>query len=570
MKVRRISVATQFFLIMSAMVLIANIVLGVILYRRSAEIMMTQIRENAANLAACAAGFVDGEMLEQVLSPEDIGSDAYNDVLDSLTIFFNNSTVEFVYTLRSDGADGAVFVVDADPEEPAGIGEEAEATEVTLAAFQGVAGADTEPYTDEWGTHLSAYAPVYAGNRVVGATAVDLPFDWVQQQTRGLIMTIVIVCAGAYALSMIVLMLLCAHLRTSFRKLHTKLVDLTDGSGDLTKEIVQRSGDEFELIAGHINTFTGQIRDLVRQVAGTSKSILEASELTQNSIGQNVRTIGEMGDNIVSISANMEECSASSEAVSNELRDAASHVSAFAAQIGEVERQTHEASTRADDAARMAVEHREKAMAELERIGLEIREANEKARSIEEVKEIATRINDIASQTKILSLNAQVEAARAGEQGKGFAVVATEVEKMSSAITSAVDEISGINANVISAVERLSAGSMQMSAFIEESVVSDYDRFVEVGKDYGDTMQTVQNYMNDMKERSDDISNMIGGINDNISGIAAAVSESAQMIEHLNASSGEISEEIKSLEKNSVNNVEQTGRLSGDIQKYKY
>lgn len=569
MKVRRIAVSTQLFLIMTALVIISNVVLGIFLYRRASSIMMSQIRENAANLASCAAAAVDGEALASIREGDE-ESEAFQSVLESLILFRDNAGIEYIYTLRPDDDLVAVFVVDSDPDEPAGIGEEFDWSDSTVAAFNGEVLADEVPYTDEWGTHLSAYAPIYAGNTVVGAAAVDLSFDWVEGQTKGLIMTIVIVCLVVSAVSLLIIMLICAHLRRSFRKLNAKLIDLTDGSGDLTKEIEQRSGDEFELIAGHINTFTGQIRNLVSRIAGTSESILQSQESVQGSIGQNVRTIREMGDHILSISANMEECSASSESISTDLADASSAVAEFASQIGEVEQQTVQASLRADDAAKMAVEHREKAMAEITRLDAAIKAANEDAKSIEEVREIASRINEIASQTKILSLNAQVEAARAGDQGKGFAVVATEVEKMSAAITSAVEEINSINNNVIEAVEKLSASSVQMTDFIEQSVVGDYDRFVSVGEDYGGTMQTVQQYMSDMRDRSNSISDTISGINQNIGGIAAAVAESAKMVEQLSASSGEISEEIKTLEQTSVDNVEQTGRLTGDIQKYRY
>ena len=569
MKVRRISITTQLFIIMTAMVVSANVILGFLLYKRASDIMMAQIRENAANLAACAAAWIDGAMID-TLEVGDEDTEAYRNILDSLIMFRDNAGIEFIYTVRPDGAGGAEFVVDSDPDEPAMIGDEFEWSESTLAAFKGEVLADDVPYTDEWGTHLSAYAPIYDGNRITAAAAVDLSFDWVTAQTRALIITIVAVCTVVCVISLVIIMFICLHLRSGFKKLNAKLVDLTDGSGDLTKEIVQRSGDEFEVIADHINTFTGQVRDLVRQVAGTSENILHSQESVQGTLGHNVQTIQEMSDHILSISSNMEECSSSGQAVSMELDNAANSVSEFAKQISEVEKQTQSASLRADDAARMAVEHRDAAMKEISRLNEAISNANEDAKSIEEVHEIASRINDIASQTKILSLNAQVEAARAGEQGKGFAVVATEVEKMSTAITSAVEEINSINNEVISAVEKLSSSSTQMTEFIEKNVVGDYDRFVEVGKDYGDTMQSVQHYMEDMLDQSSNISETISGINSSIGGIATAVNESADMIVQLRASSGEITEEIRSLEQTSVENVEQTGKLTGDIHKYKY
>lgn len=74
--------------------------------------------------------------------------------------------------------------------------------------------------------------------------------------------------------------------------------------------------------------------------------------------------------------------------------------------------------------------------------------AQQSSEYITQSDKIIRSVNDIASQTKILGINATIEAARAGEQGRGFAVVAEEVQKLANSSESFAKEINKLLAQI--------------------------------------------------------------------------------------------------------------------------
>lgn len=62
-------------------------------------------------------------------------------------------------------------------------------------------------------------------------------------------------------------------------------------------------------------------------------------------------------------------------------------------------------------------------------------------RKTEETENVVHYINSVATNTKLLGLNASIEAARAGESGRGFGVVAHEIQKMAVSSAGSAKEI---------------------------------------------------------------------------------------------------------------------------------
>ena len=101
---------------------------------------------------------------------------------------------------------------------------------------------------------------------------------------------------------------------------------------------------------------------------------------------------------------------------------------------------------------------------------------------IDQTNNILDFVNSVASNSRLLGLNAAIEAARAGEHGRGFSVVATEIRKMAENSTRSVDDtkklISAINNKVdylLKKTQELSdvaqtqaAATQQITSTIEE------------------------------------------------------------------------------------------------------
>ena len=456
MKVRKISIFNQLFICLAILLLAGNGVLGYGAYARSQTALFQQIQSNARNVARCAAANVSGNVLAQIQVGQE-SSTQYNIIMEELAVFRDNAELEYIYTLRQTGEEEFIFVVDSDLEEPASIGDICEMTSALCQTFEeGITVADEEAFTDEWGTHVSAYSPVFYNDKVVGAVGVDISANWIEEQVNAIRNLVILICAGSYIVSLLILGFLMSRFKKSMGKLNDKVKELASGSGDLTKEIDIYTGDELEVIAGNMNAFIRQIRSLVKEVAQSTEDILATGQELNTTVNDNVRIMSHMNAEIEDISMNMEKSSTSSQLLSDNLSESAENIAEFAENVNEIRKMVQQANESAQKTSAMAKENRKNALDSIYAMQKKMEETSRDAGKIEKVKQIAEEISSIAGQTRILSLNAQIEAARAGTMGAGFAVVATKVGALSNDIDRAVTEINDINSQVLSAVGALS------------------------------------------------------------------------------------------------------------------
>ena len=99
MKVRKISMFQQLFFWLSALILLGNVGVGLVVYRHSKDGLFQQIQSNVKNISSCAAASVSGKLISSItVGQED--TQEYQTVIEELALFRDYAELEYIYTLR--------------------------------------------------------------------------------------------------------------------------------------------------------------------------------------------------------------------------------------------------------------------------------------------------------------------------------------------------------------------------------------------------------------------------------------------------------------------------------------
>ena len=343
----------------------------------------------------------------------------------------------------------------------------------------------------------------------------------------------VVTCTFTIAVSIIALlfvvfavvtMVIKPLLRTQ-KEINGIIVNIDNKKGDLTQRVTPINNAEVDAVGKGINVFMTKLQAIFKAVVTNSARMERVVDDVRQSVQTSNSSVSDLSALTEELSATMQDISENASVINTNTDNVAKEVEIIAEKTDELTGYTKDMKAHAqsmESVARTNMESTDRKVSEILEV---LQKAIEDSNSVKQVNSLTNDILNIASQTNLLALNASIEAARAGEAGRGFAVVASEISQLAAASQEAANNIQRINAVVTNSVNNLSDNANGLVSYINDSILPEFERFVESGVEYNDKASFIEGTMTDFKEKTDSLKQSMLEISSSINTISHAINE---------------------------------------------
>lgn len=427
--------------------------------------------------------------------------------------------------------------------------------------------AELEELTEIIATQRRAYSTMLFALANLDAEAGVESVQLIQDVALALNIFIMLIEIGVFIM---IRMYVVKPAKTATNHLNAIMDGINKGEGNLTERLTVKSKDEIGQLAMGINSFLDQLQGIMVKLRGSSEGMNEQVSSINASIVTSEGSASDVSATMEEMSASMEEIAATLDTIAAESRGMLDSVQGMKDLAKEGVHVTDVIKEKAEDIRKDAMNSKDNTikMIDENKQSLEVAIAN--SRSVDKINELTNEILGISSQTNLLALNASIEAARAGEAGRGFAVVADEIRNLAERSKDTANNIQEISALVTQAVEELADNANDMLGFIDGTVLSDYDKLVDVANQYYADADTLDEMMDVIDDKSTELENNITSINEGIDGINTAVDESAQGVTMVADNASQLVEMLGNIRNDAESNRVISDELSNEVAQFKH
>lgn len=331
------------------------------------------------------------------------------------------------------------------------------------------------------------------------------------------------------------------YITKPIKALTNTIVAMTQG--DFTAEVQVKGNDEIALMSESVKNFIEVMRNTITDIISISEQ-LNTQSSNSTSVSESLKSSAiTQSDSMNNLNTTVDELGRAVEEIAEGATSLAIVVSETGQDGTRVNAKMQE-TVSVTEQGRADMNHVGEAMQTIESSMNALEEAiNKVGSSAQEITNIVELIGNISEETNLLSLNASIEAARAGEAGRGFSIVASEIGKLASTSSDAVQNIS----NLINEISALIADTVKQTKNSVDNI-KESSSLIHTACDTFDTIYSTINETNDIVK---DMIQKVQKVDDVASSVAAITEEQAASANEIMTASNVMLEQTSNITNNS-------------------